>query len=152
MIEIWAGGQDGTDQAALDAAINCGLKHDGWCPKGRRCESGRIPERFKLRETATDDYKDRTFRNIIDTKATVIFSLPEGTKGTNLTRDIARYHNRPILEIPFIDIRKYDPEHTWEWITRFSKVNFAGPRESHRPGYIYSTVLDYLTYTFKNKP
>ena len=33
---IVSGGQTGADRAALDFAIEHGLKHGGWCPKGRR--------------------------------------------------------------------------------------------------------------------
>jgi len=52
MIErIVSGGQTGADRAALDFAIENGLKHGGWCPKGRRAEDGRIPARYELKET-----------------------------------------------------------------------------------------------------
>jgi hypothetical protein len=33
--KIISGGQTGADQAALDAAIELGVPHGGWTPKGR---------------------------------------------------------------------------------------------------------------------
>ncbi len=52
MIEkILSGGQTGVDRAALDMAINLGIDHFGWCPKGRRAEDGVIPLRYSLEET-----------------------------------------------------------------------------------------------------
>ncbi len=35
---IIPGGQTGVDQAALDAAIACNIRHGGCCPKGRLAE------------------------------------------------------------------------------------------------------------------
>ena len=36
--KIVSGGQTGVDRAALDFAIEAGLEHGGFCPKGRRAE------------------------------------------------------------------------------------------------------------------
>jgi len=35
VVEIVSGGQTGADRAALDFAIEHGIAHGGWCPKGR---------------------------------------------------------------------------------------------------------------------
>ncbi|MFO7971456.1 MAG: putative molybdenum carrier protein [Desulfobacterales bacterium] len=34
LTKIISGGQTGADQAALDAAIELGIPHGGWIPKG----------------------------------------------------------------------------------------------------------------------
>lgn len=44
--KIISGGQTGVDRAALDVALALGLDVGGWCPKGRRAEDGRIPDRY----------------------------------------------------------------------------------------------------------
>ncbi len=49
--KVISGGQTGVDQAALRAAIALGISIDGWCPPGRICEHGVIPEEFPLKET-----------------------------------------------------------------------------------------------------
>ncbi len=41
-LKILSGGQTGVDRAALDAAMNCGMPHGGWCPKGRWAEFNTI--------------------------------------------------------------------------------------------------------------
>ena len=45
-IEIWSGGQTGVDRAALDLAIELGLRWGGWMPLGRLAEDGTIPDRY----------------------------------------------------------------------------------------------------------
>ena len=42
-LTIISGGQTGVDRGALDAAIELGIPHRGWCPKGRKAEDGPIP-------------------------------------------------------------------------------------------------------------
>ncbi|MBF0203726.1 MAG: hypothetical protein HQK67_05280, partial [Desulfamplus sp.] len=43
IIKIISGGQTGADIAGVDAAIECGLNYGGWLPKGRKCETGIVP-------------------------------------------------------------------------------------------------------------
>ena len=50
---ILSGGQTGADRAALDWAIEHGIPHGGWCPKGRWAEDGPIDGRYQLQETPT---------------------------------------------------------------------------------------------------
>jgi len=40
--KIVSGGQTGADRAALDFAIENGIAHGGWCPRGRKAENGLI--------------------------------------------------------------------------------------------------------------
>jgi len=40
--KIMSGGQTGADRAALGFALDHGIRHGGWCPKGRRAEDGPI--------------------------------------------------------------------------------------------------------------
>lgn len=49
--KIISGGQTGVDRAGLDVALDLGLAVGGWCPKGRRAEDRRIPDRYPLMET-----------------------------------------------------------------------------------------------------
>jgi hypothetical protein len=48
-----SGGQTGADCAGLDFAIEAGLGHGGFVPRGCRAEDGRIPERYKLIELSS---------------------------------------------------------------------------------------------------
>ena len=70
---IVSGGQTGADRAALDWAIERGIPHGGWCPRGRRAEDGRIDRRYALRETPAHDYQQRTRWNVRDSDGTLIF-------------------------------------------------------------------------------
>ena len=61
MIEkIISGGQSGTDQAAINAAIKLGITHGGWMPNGRITEDGLLPERYDLIELPSKFHPQRT--------------------------------------------------------------------------------------------
>lgn len=47
--KIVSGGQTGADRGGLDAAIELGIRHGGWCPKGRKAEDGAIPATYQSR-------------------------------------------------------------------------------------------------------
>jgi predicted Rossmann-fold nucleotide-binding protein len=66
LTKIISGGQTGADQAALDAAIELGIPHGGWIPKGRLTEAGPLPEKYNLTEMPTKDYLKRTKQNVAD--------------------------------------------------------------------------------------
>lgn len=133
VVKIISGGQTGVDRAALDFAIEHELKHGGWCPKGRKAEDGRIPARYRLRQTRADDYKERTLRNVLKSDATVIFTrkaLLFG--GTKFTEKCALRHRRPLLVLRQSQGPKRAAQKLSRWL-RTNKVkvlNVAGPRES----------------------
>ena len=132
--KIVSGGQTGVDRGALDAAIDLGVPHGGWCPRGRRAEDGRIPARYALVETAATGYAVRTERNVRDSDATLVLCIGTPRQGTALTCDVARRLRKPLCVIdvadppPLADVRR--------WIASASVrvLNVAGPRESTQPG------------------
>ena len=70
--KIVSGGQTGADRAALDVAIEEGILHGGWIPKGRKTETGPLPEKYQLKEMPTEEYPKRTEQNVIDSDGTLI--------------------------------------------------------------------------------
>jgi len=137
MIErIISGGQTGADRAALDVAIELGIPHGGWIPKGRKTEEGRLSDEYHLLEATSTDYAQRTELNIVDSDATLIMSYGPLTEGSALTQELARKHRRPCLHI---DLGEMSDSNAAEiinmWIdTRQIKIlNVAGPRASSDP-------------------
>ncbi len=137
--KIVSGGQTGVDRAALDVAIELGIPHGGWCPKGRLSESGTIPNCYNLQETDSSEYSERTKLNIKDSDGTLIFvpnwPLPDNiTDGTRLTIQEAEEKVKPYL---IIDLSNgHDAEKIIDWIKKnnIEKLNVAGPRESQSRG------------------
>lgn len=132
---IISGGQTGADRGALDAAIELGIEHGGHCPAGRRAEDGRIPERFRLVETASADYAARTERNVLEADATLLVTRGAPSGGSALTAALARKHDRDLLHLDLA--RHPDPVGALrEWLARraIRCLNVAGPRESGCPG------------------
>ena len=95
IIKIVSGGQTGVDQAALDTAIHCDIPHGGWCPKERKCENGRIPDRYNLKETNTADYLARTESNVVDSDATLIITPNRPSRGSLRTIEFCMKHGKP---------------------------------------------------------
>ena len=153
IVKIVSGGQTGADTGALKAAIWCKVPHGGWCPKGRICENGIIPERYKLKEMQSPDYAQRTEANVVDSDATLLFTFGTPTGGSKLTQELAAKHRRPFFHI---DLAAADRSFVPELGRLFfgtgdlpSKVpsscvlNVAGSRESQFPG-IGSMVMMWM--------
>ncbi len=98
-MKIISGGQTGVDRAALDAAIELGIAHGGWCPLGRLAEDGRIPERYQLCETDSPEYAVRTERNVAESDTTLILFRGWISGGTELTLRLAQRYGRPHLAV-----------------------------------------------------
>lgn len=135
MIEkIVSGGQTGVDRAALDAALSHGLRHGGWCPKGRTAEDGRIPARYRLMETDSKDYAARTERNVLDSDGTLVLNSGALDGGTQFTVELAQAHRKPCL---IVDVdAAFEAQAVMRWLdeNQVRVLNVAGPRESKRPG------------------
>lgn len=141
--KIVSGGQSGVDRAALDAAIELGIRHGGWCPLGRRAEDGVISDRYALTETDSFDYAVRTEANVVDSDATLILCRGRLSGGTELTAALARRHERPLLVVDLAETASVDEVLSWCTNHVVSVLNVAGPRESSWPG-IYGDAMELL--------
>jgi hypothetical protein len=92
---IVSGGQTGADRGGLDAALYCDVPLGGWCPKGHKAENGRIPAKYRLQETDSADYLVRTEANVVDSDATVVFTLGAPSGGSLRTIEFAHRHRKP---------------------------------------------------------
>ena len=134
--KIISGGQTGVDRAALDVALAYGIEAGGWCPKNRRAEDGRIPDRYPLLETRSAEIHVRTQRNVESSSATLVITRGAPIGGTRFTVETAQSMRRPLLVID-LDDHMLDPVLAIiEWIRRVMPrvLNIAGPRESGAPG------------------
>jgi hypothetical protein len=154
--KVISGGQTGADRAGLDFAIETGLEHGGYVPRGRKAEDGRIDDRYNLVElsTSTSSYPARTRRNIEESDGTVIFTLERPLSGgTKLTWEHAKKLGKPVLHI--YDTRKermliqdslcLEIQSLTDLLcsNKIEVLNVAGPRESREPG-VYEWTLTML--------
>lgn len=128
-----AGGQSGADRAGLDWAIAHGVKHGGWCPKGRKSEDEPVPEIYHLKETPSASYLQRTEWNVRDSCATLVFTLTDQLDGgSKRTADFAERLGKPWLHVrPGVH-----PKYVARFLARHGvkTLNIAGKRESGAPG------------------
>jgi hypothetical protein len=132
------------DRAALDAARALGIRAGGWCPRGRRAEDGRIPRRYRLAETPSREYGERTRWNVRDSDGTLIVTRGALEGGTLLTARLAREMFRKPLFIIRLG-RRIEAARFTAWLARhrIRALNIAGPRESKRPG-VYGAARSLL--------
>ena len=141
--KIISGGQPGADRAGLDFAIEVGLEHGGFVPRGRRAEDGKIPEQYRLTELSSIPYAVRTKRNVREGDGTVVFSLdPILTGGSALTFEYAGQVKKPRIHI-HKSATDYSEKAFLKEVARLKDfiesnrivvLNVAGPRESNQPG------------------
>jgi hypothetical protein len=138
-VTILSGGQTGADRAAFDFALEFGIAHSGWCPRGRLAEDGPIDERYELQETPSRRYAQRTEWNVRDSDATVVFTIsPDATGGTALTIALAQRLDKPCLRLSSesLSAEGADPA---DLLLAFlaehhvARLNVAGPRASQEP-------------------
>ncbi len=143
---IVSGGQTGADQAALDVAMELGIPHGGWVPKGRKTESGPLPVKYLLKVMPTDSYPERTEQNVIDSDGTLIISHGELSEGSDYTRMMAAKHGKPWIHF---DADKQPIEvavemiRTWISGNDIGTLNVAGPPAS-KDARIYATTKTIL--------
>jgi hypothetical protein len=145
--KIVSGGQTGADRAALDWAIERGILHGGWCPKGRKAEDGPIDGRYQLQETGSVDYLKRTEWNIRDSDGTVIFTMrSELTGGSKRTAGFALKHRKPCLHLEAGETISQCAVRLSEFLraNNIRILNVAGSRGSKEPevGAFVRAVLD----------
>ena len=156
---IVSGGQTGADRGGLDAAINRGVAHGGWGPKGRLSEDGKIPPEYELEEMSSKEYIKRTEANVVDSDATLIFTYGPPTGGTKATLIFCEEHSRPYL---VVDLKALNKEQSASFVRAWLEalatnddpcntdrvaeqrpsygeaslrvLNIAGSRESKQPG------------------
>lgn len=132
-LRIVSGGQTGADQAGLQWAIDNEVDHGGWCPKGRKTEEGVLDPKFRLKETPSASYLQRTEWNVRDSDATIIFTMIEPLSGgSKRTAEFARKHGKPCIAFtPGQSLEKLA-----EFLSRYPVriLNIAGSRDSTAPG------------------
>jgi hypothetical protein len=150
-MKIVSGGQTGVDRAALDFAIRHGYEHGGWCPHGRRAEDGVIPPIYRLRETDSADYDERTEKNTVGSDATLIVAREkELSGGTAFTKTCAEQRGRPVMIVFETDGVLKSAAALSKFLKRNNvhTLNVAGPRESQASG-IGKFVMELLEVTLR---
>ena len=125
-----SGGQTGSDQGALDAALDQGYPTGGWAPKRWITENGATPwlaEKYGLKEHPVPGYPARTKANILEADLTVLVGNMN-SRGSKLAIATAKRHNKPLLQNP-------TPEELAQYIATHQprKVNVGGNRASANP-------------------
>lgn len=151
--KIISGGQTGADRAGLEAALILNIPTGGFCPKGFMTELGKdfSLKKFRLKETETCKYDERTVKNVLSGDGTVIFCRLDSKKrivgdGTQLTYAIALNNGKPVIINP--SKRKFL---SWMEKNNIEILNVAGNRESQNPGIFERTKKFLVKALYENE-
>lgn len=122
----------------------------GWCPKGRRAEDGRIPDRYPLQETTSWGYPERTKRNVQDSDGTLILQAGPMIGGTALTELTARVAGKTVMDCSPDDLAAVERVRGWITVNGIEILNVAGPRESTEP--IYQRAKRFMDMLLRGDP
>lgn len=151
--KIISGGQTGVDQGALEFALSHGVVCDGYCPKGRMCEDGRIPDRYPLTELMSEEYEARTLKNVRESDGTLVL-VRDGNQGegTRLTIHYCQELKKPfeVLDMSMDRQEMFDMFIQWLEDSDIRVLNVAGNRESHDQG-IHEETIEFLEFLFEAK-
>jgi hypothetical protein len=129
--KIISGGQFGADQGALDAAIKYNFPYGGWIQKGRKTQSGILPDKYKLKEMPVAGFKEKIEQNVIDSDGTVIISHGNLTGGADYSQKMTEKHNRPCLHINLNEVPDFMASskiNTWIIENDIEIMNVTGSR------------------------
>lgn len=143
---IVSGGQTGADRAALDWALEHNYSQGGWCPKGRKAEDGVIDIRYRLQETESEGYRQRTKRNVRDSDGTLIVNIGELIGGCLATLNFCLSMDKPVVVAQLDDgVKLSIVRQVIDWVRAepVTTLNVAGPRENKCPG-IYCLTRELL--------
>ncbi len=95
-----------------------------------------IPEQYPLVETATDEYPERTERNVCEADGTLILTRGQPDRGTALTARLANRHKKPLYVVDLAEPAADEAERVRQWLVRqtIEVLNVAGPRKSAHEG------------------
>ncbi|MFC2152429.1 putative molybdenum carrier protein [Bacteroidota bacterium] len=134
-IKIISGGQTGVDQGALDFALDLHFECGGHCPKGRKSEMGIIPFRYPVVEIESEEYIDRTRKNIIESDGTlVIKDQNDFGEGTLEAIGLCEQFSKPYIIIETdTTINAGYKFRKWIVENHIKVLNVAGNRQSESP-------------------
>jgi len=141
--KIISGGQIGADQAALDAAIKYNFPYGGWIQKGRKTQSGILPDKYHLKEMFVSGYKERIEENVIKSDGTVIISHGGLSGGADYSQKMTEKHNRPCLHIDLSRTPAFMASseiNTWVIENNIEIMNVTGSRASEDSDIYKDTV------------
>ena len=153
---IISGGQTGVDRAALDVAIELGIQHGGWVPRGRTAEDSVLSKQYEVKETPCDDVAQRTEWNVRDSDATVIISQGSLVGGSDLTRRKAIEYKKPVIHVDLALLSIPDAaELIMDWLSSIQclTLNVAGQRQSESKEiyHLAKTLLKAVLFSNDNK-
>ncbi len=102
--KILSGGQSGVEAGAMDLALKMGLECGGWMPRGYRFTGEPPPVDYRLKETASSDFKEAVECNARDSNGTLLLTRGKKSARTKYAIQMALKHQKQLLHL---DLAEY---------------------------------------------
>lgn len=102
---VISGGQRGSDQGGLAAAVDMGLPTGGYVPKGWITLNGPMPELSKLGliEHKSPKYSPRTYSNVKESDGTIRLAYDFTSPGERCTLKAINFYEKPYFDVDLRD-------------------------------------------------
>lgn len=97
--KIISGGENGAEQAALDAAMRIGIDYGGFAGSGPSGQNGRVKSRYRLKSTPVADQRSQVANNILVSDGVLILSRGAFSAAAALAARFAEIYHRPCLHV-----------------------------------------------------
>lgn len=150
MLKIISGGQTGADQGGLFAALICNIETGGYATRTYKtltgCKPALLGRVFKLERMDSDNYADRTKRNVYKSEATIRFAHTFKSSGEIYTLNAIEEFSRPYFDVD-LEKANFDLTSLEYFIKQHQIINIAGNSEQTAPG-ICAEVVSILLPIF----
>jgi hypothetical protein len=129
LVKVISGGQNGVDQAGLQAAATVGIKTGGHAPKGYRTQDGPnllLKALYGLEETPEPGYPPRTRLNVLNSDGTLQIAKDYNSAGEQLTTRLLLNNKKPRLPLHPALNPSIDEVVAWLIQRKISVLNVAG--------------------------
>lgn len=150
--KIISGGQQGAEQAALDAALKNSLKTGGWCNKGKLSGDGAIPMKYELREMPFDDPSKKYELNLREATGTIVIFERTENAFTHQLVELGKKYNKPCLLVDLHNDFSTEKDVILLWLdaNKIVTLFITGPEENVN-GDFYKKSLKLMNSAFIEK-
>lgn len=151
LTKVISGGQNGVDQAGLEAARIVGIATGGTMPKGHLTLDGPRPKLAAyyglVEHESCSGYPPRTERNVMDSDGTIRLYYDQWSAGEKCTLRFIKKHKKPFFDVNLMTPKPVEEVVEWLKANDIKTLNVAGNSLLKFPS-VFVDACQYLIKVF----